>query len=55
MGGSAEARPSELGGLAVVVRLQVEGEPGPRDEPELAKPEPEPEAAEPAVESSESR
>jgi two-component system sensor histidine kinase KdpD len=55
MGGSAEARPSELGGLAVVVRLQVEGEPGPRDEPELAEPEPEPESVEPAVEPSESR
>ena len=32
MSGSAEARPSTLGGLAVVVRLQIEGEPGSRDE-----------------------
>jgi two-component system sensor histidine kinase KdpD len=56
MGGSAEARSSTLGGLAVVVRLQIEGAPGSLDEPEPAEPEPaEPEPAEPAVEPAESR
>jgi hypothetical protein len=40
MGGSAEARPSVLGGLAVVVRLQIESEPGPESESdELAEPD----------------
>lgn len=38
MGGSTEARPSTLGGLAVIVRLQVE----PEAAPEPAEPEPEP-------------
>jgi len=39
MGGSAEARPSVLGGLAVVVRLQIDSEPGPESESdELAEP-----------------
>jgi signal transduction histidine kinase len=48
MGGSAEARPSALGGLAVIVRLQVEPESAaePAVEP-AAEPEPE-SAAEPA-------
>jgi hypothetical protein len=44
MGGSTLARPSELGGLEVIVRLPVERE----AEPE-AEPAPEP-ATEPAVE-----
>ena len=40
MGGSAEARPSALGGLAVVVRLQIDSEPGPESESdELAEPD----------------
>jgi two-component system, OmpR family, sensor histidine kinase KdpD len=49
MGGSAEARLSALGGLAVVVRLQIESEPDPPDESEPAEPEPEPEAVVSAV------
>ncbi len=52
MSGSAEARPSTLGGLAVVVRLQIESDAGPREEPgplgEEAEPAAEPVAAEPA-------
>ena len=50
MGGSAEARPSMLGGLAVVVRLQIEGEPVSRDEPvePAVEPAAEPAAADPA-------
>ena len=39
MGGSATARPSTLGGLSVVVRLPVEGEPGPVGQPAEAGPE----------------
>jgi two-component system sensor histidine kinase KdpD len=54
MSGSAEARPSTLGGLAVVVRLQLESDAGPRAEPGPLGEEAEPAAAEPANEPAES-
>ena len=53
MGGSAEARASELGGLAVAVRLPVETAAEPSAEPAEPSAEPGEPAAEPAVEAAE--
>jgi two-component system sensor histidine kinase KdpD len=53
MGGSAEARPSSLGGLAVVVRLQFESDSGLRAESAETVVEPAVERAEAAVEPAE--
>ena len=60
MGGSAEARPSALGGLAVIVRLQIESESAAEraaePEPESAEQDEQAEsAAEPTAEPTESR
>jgi two-component system sensor histidine kinase KdpD len=49
MGGSAIVRPSAMGGLEVIVRLQVESEPTPAEDAPEAAVEAEPATPEPAV------